>query len=188
MVKNSAGHQQIVLSKNGNEVNLADVGFGYSQILPIITKFWHSQYKVPKRNEYLYNDTVSDTMLIEQPELHLHPQLQIFFMNQIRKEAQSNPKRIFFIISHSPFFIDLRFPEDLIGVIVCHTNKIPTHIEELSPEDDILFRRFLPRFNTYHKQFFFSDKQIFVEGYTDQQMFTYLLSFISNSRKKTDTI
>ena len=53
-------------------------------------------------------------------------------------------------------------------------------IEELNDEDDALFRRFLPRFNTYHKQFFFSDNQIFVEGYTDQQMFTYLLTFIED--------
>jgi len=92
MVKNSAGHQQIVLSKNGNEVNLADVGFGYSQILPIITKFWYSQYKMPKRNEYLYYDTVSDTILIEQPELHLHPAMQaktadiiMLVLNELKK-------------------------------------------------------------------------------------------------------
>lgn len=43
-----------------------------------------------------------------------------------------------------------------------------------------MLRRFLPRFNTYHKQFFFSDNQIFVEGYTDQQMFTILLSCMEN--------
>lgn len=62
-----------------------------------------------------------------------------------------------------------------MGVIVCHVNRVPTHIDHLSEEDEYLFRRFLPRFNTYHKQFFFSDNQIFVEGYTDQQLFSHLL-------------
>ena len=124
--------------------------------------------------------TVGECLFFDEPELHLHPQFQTFFMNEIRKEVAHSSRRIFFLISHSPFFIDLRTPEDLIGVIACHTNKVPTSIEELNEEDDSLFRRFLPRFNTYHKQFFFSDNQIFVEGYTDQQMFTNLLGYIEN--------
>lgn len=120
----------------------------------------------------------SKCLFVDEPELHLHPQFQQFFMNEIRKTAEEDPNRIFFLITHSPYFIDLRFAEDLTGVVVCHMNHAPTSIEELSSKDEILFRRFLPRFNTYHKQFFFSDNQIFVEGYTDQQIFTYLLRCI----------
>ncbi len=122
----------------------------------------------------LYNSQ-GDCLIFDEPELHLHPQFQLFFMKEIRKAAAEEPGKIFFLITHSPFFIDLRFPEDLMGVIVCHVNRVPTHIDQLSAEDELLFRRFLPRFNTYHKQFFFSDNQIFVEGYTDQQLFSHLL-------------
>ena len=120
-------------------------------------------------------------IIFDEPELHLHPQFQSFFMNELRNESQKNSRNAFFLVTHSPFFIDLRSSDDLIGVVVCHTNKEPTFIEELSNNDDTLFRRFLPRFNTYHKQFFFSDNQIFVEGYTDQQMFTNLLPFVDES-------
>ena len=127
----------------------------------------------------LYSST-TDIVIFDEPELHLHPQFQLFFMNEIRQEAKHHCNKLFFLITHSPFFIDLRTPEDLEGVIVCHINRPPTHIEDLSREDEALFKRFLPRFNTYHKQFFFSDNQIFVEGYTDQQMFTYLLPFVEN--------
>ena len=126
------------------------------------------------------NAPAGECIFFDEPELHLHPQFQTFFMNEIRKEVSRSSRRIFFLISHSPFFIDLRTTEDLIGVIACHTNKVHTSIEELDEDDDSLFRRFLPRFNTYHKQFFFSDNQIFVEGYTDQQMFTNLLGYIEN--------
>ena len=108
-------------------------------------------------------------------------------MNEIRQEAKHHCNKLFFLITHSPFFIDLRTPEDLEGVIVCHINRPPTHIEELSREDEALFKRFLPRFNTYHKQFFFSDNQIFVEGYTDQQMFTYLLPYVENKSNTAGT-
>ena len=127
----------------------------------------------------LYSST-TDIVIFDEPELHLHPQFQLFFMNEIRHEAKHHVNKLFFLITHSPFFIDLRTPEDLEGVIVCHINRPPTHIEELNREDEALFKRFLPRFNTYHKQFFFSDNQIFVEGYTDQQMFTYLLPYVEN--------
>ena len=127
----------------------------------------------------LYSST-TDIVIFDEPELHLHPQFQLFFMNEIRQEAKHHCNKLFFLITHSPFFIDLRTPEDLEGVIVCHINRPPTHIEELSREDEALFKRFLPRFNTYHKQFFFSDNQIFVEGYTDQQLFTYLLPYVEN--------
>ena len=134
----------------------------------------------------LYSST-TDIVIFDEPELHLHPQFQLFFMNEIRQEAKHHCNKLFFLITHSPFFIDLRTPEDLEGVIVCHINRPPTHIEELSREDEALFRRFLPRFNTYHKQFFFSDNQIFVEGYTDQQMFTYLLPYVENKANTTGT-
>lgn len=117
----------------------------------------------------------SDVLMVDEPELHLHPQFQLFFMNEIRKIAEQNPNRIFFLITHSPYFLDLRFAQDILGVVVCHVNRVPTSIDELEDDDETLLRRFLPRFNTYHKQFFFSDNQIFVEGYTDQQMFTNLL-------------
>ena len=134
----------------------------------------------------LYSST-TDIVIFDEPELHLHPQFQLFFMNEIRQEAKHHCNKLFFLITHSPFFIDLRTPEDLEGVIVCHTNRPPTHIEELSREDEALFKRFLPRFNTYHKQFFFSDNQIFVEGYTDQQMFTYLLPYVENKANTAGT-
>ncbi|MCR4733855.1 MAG: AAA family ATPase [Treponema sp.] len=133
------------------------------------------------------NASCGECIFFDEPELHLHPQFQTFFMNEIRKEIQHSSRKMFFLISHSPFFIDLRSPEDLTGVICCHVNQVPSSIEELSEEDDQLFRRFLPRFNTYHKQFFFSDNQIFVEGYTDQQMFTYLLPFIENEYSAAGT-
>lgn len=117
----------------------------------------------------------SRVLIVDEPELHLHPQFQLFFMNEIRKIAKNDSKRIFFLITHSPYFIDLRFASDILGVIVCHVNRLPTCINSLTEKTEMLLRRFLPRFNTYHKQFFFSDNQIFVEGYTDQQMFTILL-------------
>lgn len=78
MVKNNAGHQQIILKSKYGENNMTDVGFGYSQILPIVTKLWHSNYRLMDDSmlEYYWKDSYFSTMLIEQPELHLHPAMQ----------------------------------------------------------------------------------------------------------------
>ena len=166
--------------------------------IPVVTnKAWNVQYDLNAVECHglkeiivllvnLY-DNSNDLIFFDEPELHLHPQFQQFFMNEIRKVAARHSRRLFFLISHSPYFIDLRFSDDLLGVIACHINSEPTHIESLSEADDDLFRRFLPRFNTYHKQFFFSDNQIFVEGYTDQQMFTNLLPFIEDEYASAGT-
>ena len=81
----------------------------------------------------------SKCLILDEPELHLHPQFQLFFMNEIRKVVASDSHRIFFLITHSPFFIDLKQPEDLLGVVVCHVNHVPTYLENLSSEDEVLF-------------------------------------------------
>lgn len=129
---------------------------------------------------FLYDDS-NDCLIFDEPELHLHPQFQSFFLTEIRKIAgdpQREPgKKLFFIITHSPYFVDLRSLNELQHIIVCHNNnQMPTFIQEgdLNEQDKYVLKRFLPRFNTHHKQFFFSPNPVFVEGYTDQQIISLL--------------
>lgn len=126
---------------------------------------------------FLY-DTSKNCIIFDEPELHLHPQFQSFFLSEIRKIA-GNPledpsKKIFFIITHSPYFIDIKTLDELKNILVCHMDKVPTYVSELDENDSYVLKRFLPRFNTHHKQFFFSPNPVFVEGYTDQQVISIL--------------
>ena len=85
------GHISLVI-KNAVDgdvmTNVADTGYGYSQMLPIVMLLWmiHS-----KKNMYSYEK--NRTIVIEQPELHLHPAYQVkmidVFVNIIR-EAERN--------------------------------------------------------------------------------------------------
>jgi hypothetical protein len=142
---------------------------GFKEIITLLTFLYDDEYQC---------------IIFDEPELHLHPQFQCFFLNEIRK-LSGNPieypsKKIFFIITHSPYFLDLHSFDDLKSIIVCHNNRMPTYIKDsdLDTQDKYVLSRFLPRFNTYHKQFFFSKNPVFVEGYTDQQIATLLFEKI----------
>lgn len=76
----SRGHLslQIQLSGSDKKINLSDTGFGYSQVLPIITQLWElsSQKRNNSQRRAGVTQTIPLVIAIEQPELHLHPAVQ----------------------------------------------------------------------------------------------------------------
>lgn len=73
------GHASIMVSEAGTDewFNLADVGFGFSQILPVIAQI-HASSRPARLPRSMSGSSRSDTwvMAVEQPELHLHPAFQ----------------------------------------------------------------------------------------------------------------
>ncbi|MEA4906928.1 MAG: AAA family ATPase [Anaerolineaceae bacterium] len=67
----SEGQLTITVKEGGIGHNLADTGFGYSQVLPIVTQLWSlvTSSKQIRRG-------IPTVFSIEQPELHLHPRMQ----------------------------------------------------------------------------------------------------------------
>lgn len=105
-VRNVSGHQSMVLLKDGMETNMADVGFGYSQILPIITKLWQMQERARFSTIDFYRSPYA-VGLIEQPELHLHPALQAKLADAFVKAALNEDSKTTLIIeTHSPTIIN----------------------------------------------------------------------------------
>ncbi len=107
----SEGHVSIKIRKNGQDkaVNLSDTGFGYSQILPIVTQLWYITDARNKRQQFRARTAseiiVPVTIAIEQPELHLHPALQAKLMDVIAKIATEKNVR-FIIETHSETIIN----------------------------------------------------------------------------------
>jgi predicted ATPase len=71
------GHVTLNISFGKNEsLNLADTGFGFSQILPIILLLWRVENNHSSSRTTMSKNLDIQSIVIEQPELHLHPALQ----------------------------------------------------------------------------------------------------------------
>jgi predicted ATPase len=111
VVNKNEGHLSIKIALQSDEnavnlVNLSDTGFGYSQILPIITQLWDlsTSRKTFKQKE------VPLVIAIEQPELHLHPSLQAklseVFIASIRLAKKHGYKLQLLLETHSETIVN----------------------------------------------------------------------------------
>ncbi|MEH2467950.1 AAA family ATPase [Nostoc sp.] len=78
---------QILLSKNDTDVNIVDVGQGMSQVLPLVVRA-------------NITDRPNSMIVIEQPELHLHPAAHGDLAELFAKSAKEN-NQTFIIETHS---------------------------------------------------------------------------------------
>ena len=102
-VESDGGHVELNITEKGKSMkNLIDVGFGYTQVLPILVNIW----KNLRREAFqIGNGNREHIIAIEQPELHLHPRMQAKFgimLANVINEAKSIGEDIRFIIeTHS---------------------------------------------------------------------------------------
>lgn len=90
-------YEVLVQTRKGSpKVKLTDVGFGVSQVLPALVQAFYAQ--------------ANTTVWMEQPEIHLHPQVQSALADAFISAVQSNqggqPRNVQLIIeSHSEAFL-----------------------------------------------------------------------------------
>jgi predicted ATPase len=112
------------------EVKLTDVGFGVSQVLPVIVEALY----VPRRS----------IVIFEQPEIHLHPRVQAdladLFVDAIRARENGEPRECQFIVeSHSEHFLrrlqrriaEEELSTDDAALYFVHTDGASARIEAL---------------------------------------------------------
>ncbi len=88
--KSSSDPFQLRVKANGPKSNLIDVGYGVSQVLPILV------HTIMDRGE---------TFLMQQPEVHLHPKAQAALASLLVGSVKIN-KNSFIVETHSDYMVD----------------------------------------------------------------------------------
>jgi predicted ATPase len=121
---------QILIKKtlSSTEVLLPDVGFGVSQILPVLTSLFYTP--------------VGSIIILEQPEIHLHPKAQTELADVV-VEAVKERKIQVIIESHSEHFLtriqtriaDGTLSKDAAKLYFCKNEIGKSELEELKIDD-----------------------------------------------------
>ena len=92
---------QLKFKIRGPNANLLDVGYGVSQILPILVHILNSD--ISQHTERSYGDI--PFFLVQQPEVHLHPKAQAELSSLLAQLANEG-NRAFIVETHSDYMID----------------------------------------------------------------------------------
>jgi len=99
-----------LVNERGEKINFINASSGLIQLFPVIFVFYLIVCKKNKKdNSYINTDfllkkTDYSTLFIEQPEIHLHPKLQMSFA-EILKEIRNDNDNLFMIETHSEHII-----------------------------------------------------------------------------------
>lgn len=104
----------IYIKHEKREINLADFGFGYSQLIPILIKLYNLRH----------NWNTENIIIIEEPEANLHPALQSKLADILKVITRHHPKWKLIVETHSEYLI--------------RKLQFLTAKKELSPDDCII--------------------------------------------------
>ncbi|AZE85730.1 hypothetical protein C4J98_4348 [Pseudomonas orientalis] len=120
----------------------------------------------------LYDDEVG-SLLIDEPEVSLHPQLQAFLAKEIRLVAgapqEAPTKKIVVIATHSTEMLQISKPSDLSNLVFCYDIKEAPI--QLAPDTEELdgkkIKTLIARLGQEHKLSLFCKRPLLVEGPSD---------------------
>jgi energy-coupling factor transporter ATP-binding protein EcfA2 len=127
----------------------------------------------------LYDDEVG-ALLLDEPEVSLHPQLQAFLLNEI-VEASGHPteggyKKIIIMATHSTEMLKISKSEDLASLIFCHDlDTPPVQVDPLAGElQNRKLQNLVARLGQEHKLSLFCKRPLLVEGPSDVMLCSFL--------------
>jgi len=122
----------IIKDRQGRGFNLIDMGYGFSQVLPVLAQCWNTL----RADEQAGREVPTTLLTIEQPELHLHPSHQsrladmfAAVLNGIRAREQPSQQPEFSLFEPSLMLDRSSFP--LRMLIETHSEAMVTRFGEL---------------------------------------------------------
>lgn len=127
----------------------------------------------------LYDDDVGALML-DEPEVSLHPQLQAFLLNEIISAAghysEGGFKKIIVMATHSTEMLNILKADDLQSLIFCHDlGTPPVQIDPSAGElQNKKIQALVARLGQEHKLSLFCRRPLLVEGPSDRLICSFL--------------
>lgn len=119
----------------------------------------------------IYDDTIG-TLIVDEPEISLHPQLQAFILEEMESVAGdwTDPGRKRIVIStHSPSFLPFRSLADLPSIVFFGGGA---DCRQIDPAEGLLqsskLKEFVARTSLSHRQALFAERILLVEGPSDE--------------------
>jgi energy-coupling factor transporter ATP-binding protein EcfA2 len=127
----------------------------------------------------LYDDEIG-VLLIDEPEVSLHPQLQAFLLREILGVADlpsaGTNKKLVIIATHSTEMIRIAAPRDLLSLVFCY--DLNANLVQVSPGAGELQNKkiqgLIARLGQEHKLSLFCKRPLLVEGPSDAIICTAL--------------
>lgn len=119
----------------------------------------------------LYDDGL-DAVLIDEPDISLHPQLQSFLLREMTRVAgdPDDGKKMVVVATHSPAMVQIKKPGDLPRFVFFNDANTPP--KQVSADAGILksekLSRFVQSLGASHREALFAQRPLLVEGSSDE--------------------
>ncbi|KMK76743.1 ATP-dependent nuclease [Alkalihalobacillus pseudalcaliphilus] len=173
----------IVEKESGIKLPAVSNGLGYNNLIYISLLL--SKMQKNASSEYLgSNSKVFSILAIEEPEAHLHPNMQYKFLQFLKENRASNVNQVF-ITSHSP---NITAAVDLDDIIILQKDRssnihiaYPGKVFNLKETEDIKSKNYVKRFLDVTKaDLFFAESVILVEGVAEQVLLPELAMLLED--------
>ncbi len=158
---------QVQLSRAGVFIDLNQTSSGEREIINFL--FGMSSFNIS-----------GGVVLIDEPELHLHPKWQLALLDLLRRLADEKNVQ-FFVVTHSPQFVGV---ETITNRNVIRIYKQGQYSNAIVPHIDFTrdaYRNLFHLINqTNNSKIFFADVVILVEGLTDRLVLSRILNRLAD--------
>ena len=156
-----AGHMKVFFGKTDSEqeYSVAAEASGLVNVISILAALF---------------DEVVEVLLIDEPEVSLHPQLQSYLLREMKSAAKRYNKTII-ISTHSAEMIELNSASELCNFVFFRKDSLPKQISPDTPElNSVKLKEFLLRMSLIYSEGFFAKKVMLIEGSSDMILCRYL--------------
>ncbi|MBQ4076501.1 MAG: AAA family ATPase [Mailhella sp.] len=156
-----AGRMKVVFCRSGSdeEYSIVAEASGLINVISILAAIFDEDIEI---------------LLIDEPEVSLHPQLQSYLLREIKNAIDQYNKTII-ISTHSAQMIDLSSASELCNFVFFKKDSLPMQI---SPDAQELknnkLNEFLLRMSLIYAEGFFAKKMLLIEGSSDMILCRYL--------------